>query len=84
MSLTCIFCLLLSGVTLPVFEHYQEGGDSKYNSSVFCLYVLMGIPCSYRNTVTGTGVLTSFDALPWSCDMEGLLGTLIDTSFLNQ
>lgn len=21
--------LLLTGVTLPVFEHYQEGGDSK-------------------------------------------------------
>lgn len=34
--------------------------------------------------IIGIGVLTSFDALPWSCDMEGLLGTIIDSTFLNQ
>lgn len=27
----------VAGVTLPVFEHYQEGGDSKYKTSIFYL-----------------------------------------------
>ena len=26
---------ICSGVTLPVFEHYQEGGDSKWSQFLF-------------------------------------------------
>lgn len=32
---TCVAVFSSSGVTLPVFEHYQEGGDSKSSWSMF-------------------------------------------------
>lgn len=62
-------CSLLPGVTLPVFEHYQEGGDSKYKTSAFhhtctCSYSMLiekYLPYFADKSVyiTGTGVCIS-------------------------
>lgn len=61
--------VLLSGVTLPVFEHYQEGGDSKYKTSILYLTCTYGcfmliqkrLSCLADKSVyiIGIGVLTS-------------------------
>ena len=34
-------CFCLTGVTLPVFEHYHEGTDSKCETSYVCLWILL-------------------------------------------
>ena len=31
----------VAGVTLPVFEHYHEGTDSKCETSYVCLWILL-------------------------------------------